>query len=509
MAYRVVVADDDRLDLSLLTELVPWTELGLQLVGTAYSGARALRLVESESPDILVLDIRMPHLDGLEVCAAAKRAIPGLKVIFVSGHEDFGYARTALHLQADAYLLKPLEVDELIESLRRVSKEIGEARRRRHNDERLVGALSLLRRQSLTLKLYGVEAPTDAQLDTRDAQPGRATSWSVLVVTTRALQYATSEDEGRSLVSGVESACSQLGIDLWAPLSDRRVAVVLPNSTAKENAHRRKRLVSRLSAGVPGGQLLVGQGPPAGWDQLSASRRAAEEQLNNTVFFEGFVGEDCAEAGLSEHHRLVSAVLGGISRGERQAVLDGIDGIVALGSRLFSRDALHALAGDLLIHVDSLLRELDADLERVLAGRPVRALLQSTQTATQLRAQLVETIDRVMSYLDEHRGSADLVLQVQSYVEERIHERLSLGNVASYFEYSPNYLGRLFKDETGSRFTDYLTETRLKKAAELLRNTRLLVYEVADRVGYGDMAYFSRQFKAKFGVSPGRYRQSR
>jgi two-component system response regulator YesN len=100
-----------------------------------------------------------------------------------------------------------------------------------------------------------------------------------------------------------------------------------------------------------------------------------------------------------------------------------------------------------------------------------------------------------------------LIREMTDFVREHLHENITLRNVANRFSFSPNYLGTIFKDATGRNFSDSVIELRMEKACDLLKNSNLKIYEIADRVGYKYLPYFSRQFRESYGVTPGEYRK--
>ena len=123
MGYSILVVDDNRLDVNCLVELMPWEAVQITHVYTAYSGREGLSILKAREIDIVLLDIKMPIMSGLEFLEKARIIHPGLKSIFVSGHEEFSYAKRAIDLEASGYLLKPIEIDELKNVLKKIVSE--------------------------------------------------------------------------------------------------------------------------------------------------------------------------------------------------------------------------------------------------------------------------------------------------------------------------------------------------------------------------------------------------
>ncbi|OPH53268.1 DNA-binding response regulator [Paenibacillus ferrarius] len=255
--YKVLIADDETLDLEGMQTFIPWESLGMEIVGAVTNGFSACELIERHKVDVLVTDIHMPNMSGLELAKRVRERFPEVRVVFVSGYRDFHYVKEALALKAYSYVLKPMNEAELIDSLTLIRADLDEAARR-----------------------------AQAELDTQ----------------------------------------------------------------------------RRPTSGLPGGETAVG----------------------------------------GKNMKLIQ--------------------------------------------------------EMILSMR------------------------------------------------ERLDQALTLKEEADRFDFSPNYLGQLFKEATGQTFHEYLAALRMEKAGELLRNPKLRIYEVAYQVGYRYMPYFSKQFKETYLMTPVEFR---
>ncbi|MGU3472519.1 response regulator [Paenibacillus sp. D51F] len=267
--YKVLIVDDEELDLKGMQTFIPWESLGLEIVGAVHSGFDAYEILAREPVDILVTDVHMPSMSGLELAEKALELHERIRVIFVSGYQDFHYVKQALSLRAWDYVLKPMDDAELEQALRKLADQL----------DREKAAMAAARQASSAQTSPAREPPTDQE--------------------------------------------------------------------------------QRLPAAAP--------------------------------------------------------------------------------------------------------------------SKPSK--------------------------------NARLIAEVVHYVESRLHENITLKEVADAFAFSPNYLGALFKEETGVNFSEHLIDRKMRIAGEMLRGTRLRIYEIADRVGYKYMPYFSRQFKETFGVTPNEYRR--
>lgn len=262
--FKVLLVDDEDLDLRGMEQLVPWSRFHMEVLAAVKSGYEALQVIKQHRMDLLVTDIRMPGMSGLELARQARTLLPSLKIIFVSGYQDFHYARQAITLHANGYVLKPIDDDELFQEVTNVSAQLQEEQER-------------------------------ARLQSPFPSPS-------------------------------------------------------PNS---------------------------------------------------------------------------------------------------------------------------------------------------------------EQAPRAPSLLDQPvlKRNQKLIQEIDQYIQTHLGENILLHEVAFHFGFSPNYFGRLFKEEMGTSFTDYVTHKKLEEAARLLCHSRLKLYEIAQRLGYSSLTYFGRQFKETYGQTPGDFRR--
>ncbi|KPV57547.1 AraC family transcriptional regulator [Paenibacillus sp. A3] len=140
--YKVLIADDETLDLEGMKTFIPWESLGMEIVGAVTNGFSACELIETQKIDVLVTDVNMPNMSGLELAKRAKERFHDVRIIFVSGYRDFQYVKEALTLQAYSYVLKPMNEDELIQSLERIRRDLDDARKREQAEHEVRQMLS-------------------------------------------------------------------------------------------------------------------------------------------------------------------------------------------------------------------------------------------------------------------------------------------------------------------------------------------------------------------------------
>jgi two-component system, response regulator YesN len=419
--YKVLLADDEKLDLEGMKTFVPWNELRMEVVDGVSNGFAACKVLEEVKIDILVTDVNMPNMSGLELARRALEKWKDIKIIFVSGYQDFNYAKQALSLNACDYLLKPMDDQELIDSLIKVSKIIDEERTHQENYWQMV---PLVKNEYLLQLFEGSYNAAGLNVINNEYQmkdfvwPGRIT---ILELDDIPWKLNASQEKEQavvmnSLLQKVASICKLHDIKQICKISNKRLALMMEEAT----------VLSVLE------QLI--------------------RQIKNELSFTMTIGVGSVFQGITE-----------IQHSYKQAI--------------------EALNYKISIH-DETIHDIQSWLRR----------------------QAYEVSEMLYNNKKQNKNWK-LIQEIIDFVRERMKNNITLRDVAEQFSFSPNYLGLLFKEVTGKNFSEYLIMMRLEKACDLLKNTNLKIYEVADVVGHRYLPYFSRQFKETYGVTPLEYRR--
>ncbi len=490
MTYRVLLVDDDRLDLELLEAVVPWDELGLAVVGRAHSAREALEIAARNEIEIALLDVKLPGTDGLALCASLKDRIPDLRVVFISAHEQFEYARRAVELQADGYLVKPVDIRKLIECMRGIRCTIDRDKEQtiRRNEWGLARVLFLT----------GDHNPHD--------EDALGVPMPVVV--------AVIADEESGLPDAlVMETLQEHGFLHFVPVGPERVAVLVPAHDEAQANRRVDTLRRDLAArGRPSATAGVGT-LCASVRELPASLATAEQRLNRALFFTGAADSTApsVESGIVRQFKLaLTELVHALIQGDSPTADDTSARLLEIAEAGRDDRVSRALVIHAITEIDNGLSMIDIDLFALTGGiAQLSETLISASSFHELSELLRRVVASALAAVSEHRytRSESLPTEVKNYIESRLSDDVSLDDVAMHFAFSGNYLSHLLKRETGESFRDILSRLRMERAGHLLRSTKMFVYEVADRVGYHDVAYFSRLFRKHYGISPGEYRQ--
>lgn len=503
----VLIVDDENYVLAGLSAKIPWEKLGLELAGTATNGREALALLEANPIDIVITDILMPEVDGLELIALALELPRRPRFIILSGHGEFEFAKKAMSFGVRHYVLKPTRMAEIEVALSELSQEI----------ESLAADSDI--------------GPVDSDL-LRDT----------LV---RALLF------GRRLEAREDELIRTLGVDL-----DTSAAMIfgidLGEPVSPQLARSAQIIAERALAGypVPGSivngscviLLVIASAIPDSIENLPVELRKLGTLRRSIRSTEPVLLGELAQRYASIAARLAASfytpaeevsVVGKIDAGAESAERGAFDGALgALQDELRTGESALSLRLDDVIaqaaaeRVDpamltARLCEMLGEVARAVGGPDLEQTLERidrirlARDADQLRAiavPLIESIARLALQLQQ-TPHLRTVNAVKESVRKRYGEHgLSLKKIATSDVYANvDYLGRVFRSVTGRGFSDYLRATRMEKAAELLRAfPQLPVHEIAERVGFGENSqYFASSFKQHFAMTPSEYRSAR
>ncbi|UQZ37493.1 DNA-binding response regulator [Paenibacillus sp. PK3_47] len=520
MEINVLLVDDEAVDLEWLRRRVAGSShLPLSSVRTATSGFAALKLMEQHRIDIILSDIRMPIMTGVEFARKAKELYPEVQIVFISGHQDFSYAKEAIQLSASGYLLKPVDDDELDDMLKELCNRI-EKERRQHSA--LSETLTLVN-QELLLRWFSESAPGQAEAHIQGLlapylQGGTAVA--VIEIDDLAWKIQTLGEEERHAWSSrasqfIRSFVQEHNLGMVIMTYDYHFVIVAAVQEQVFTALLEaliKAFYEEFSLSVTVGSGMY----TTELVRLHESYRQAQAALS----IKWIVGKNRLIKDASEWHpkeRMASHIEETVDR-MLKAMLDyDLTAVDDCLLQLFTGDCAISRKNDvydLIIRITSKLhadlRQMNEHLYEILnwdAHDPFVLFQFETvhDILSWLRRRFFELSERL--YMKRQRQKRKLIDEITGYVKERLDQKVTLNEVAAHFEFSPNYLGHLFKVETNSLFSDFVAELRMKRVCELLGDPTKKVYEIAEQAGYKNIIYFNRQFKQYMGMSPGEYRK--
>ena len=527
--YRVLLADDEEEIRAGISRKIDWSSLGFALVGEAENGAEALELAEQLRPDVVLTDIKMPFMDGIELCRRLKQSLPASKLVVFSGFDDFEYARQAVGMNVFEYILKPISAPELSGVLERLKAQLDEQRMERCNIEALRSryeeSLPLLRELFYTRLLDGQLSPrlikeraAEYEIELPEG------TWAVALVQVDCLRESGKVERDELLLLSVRAFLQEHfamdGCDVRSVLYNDAVALLAHLDERQRIYPLMEELgrLCKLADSYLGVSLRVGLGLPCfGPQALHSSAEQARSALDYRVLMDTdnviYIGdlESDRSAWLSleeEDQRALAAAVKLGSEGQVEQVIGGLMERVR-ESRL-SLPQCHLFFLEIVTCLIKLARSGGAEVEEVF-GSDFNGLVSITdfRSLEELERWLDGCCLKLRELLGRRRTDSAwrLVESAKDYIDCSYSDSgLSVETLCSHLHLSPTYFSTLFKRETGMSFTAYVTNVRMEQAARLLRDTEDKTYLIAEKTGYTDPNYFSYVFRRRFGVTPSKYR---
>ena len=521
MAYKVFFVEDEIVTRVGIRDNVDWSANGFEFCGEAPDGEMALPLVQAIRPDVVITDIKMPFMDGLQLAKIIRERMPWVKVIILSGHDEFEYAQKAINLGVTEYLLKPVTVQDLHSVLRKVAAQIDEERKEQENllnlraqlEEHRAARIEKFLRKLVMGALASPEAIEQGEALGIDLV---ARCYLVTVIKIErgdpALPFDHREYERvQQIIAGLVAK----NPDIFLLEKDlEELVLIMKGNTLEYLLEENELLVSQIKHQIPASQskptIAVGT-PKQRLADLYQSFIEALVNIHNTAMpssIDPSAHIDKAELLKIDKSAVESYLKCGVKADFDQFFNTHIRpiGETACKSSLIK----NYIFVDLMLATAKFVNELGGSIDQIIPDlNRIGVVLAGIKTIEQIHAQAQEIIFGALAFRDSQttKQYAGMIRQAQEYIAQHyMNADLSLNQVAARVSLSPCHFSAVFSQETGTTFKEYLTEIRIKRAKELLRTTALRSSEISELIGYHDPHYFSCVFRKSTCLSPKEFR---
>lgn len=509
--YRILLVDDEAVELDTLKNYIDWKSFGVGQVDAAGNGKAAFELVLERRPDIVITDIQMPVMDGIALARKIYEWDPHIKIVFLTGYDEFSYVKAALGVRAVDYLLKPFSEES-------IGRVIGNVREEIEKDRLFDSSLDLMRKT--LLKRLCAEEQTPRELLLRELERawpegGRKAAFGMI-----RFCHVMPADIARSMEKRLA--------EIEAAWQDKEALVFLIRSYVDfgDCAQRIRRILKEhtgrdysavyLARAAAGGGLRDGFRMLESWDNemfyqqagtLWAVERFRSDKKEALAGREG--GKEAESA--AEIRRSLKACLQNAQEQELETLMERIFGYFRKNRTQKSQ---------LLIFLYDLFRPLEEKYgaENSAGAWPERdpffeqvrrcGCIQEVRELIEGFAERILAAEGGFGEGNTSAGKRDFVVKkVMEYVQEHYARVVSVEDMAREIHFSANYIRSIFKEGTGQTILEYLTDYRFKKACELLAHSEYKVKEVSLMVGYDNVSYFGSVFTRRFGMTPNEYRR--
>lgn len=535
MRHNILIVDDEQLIRQGLRARIEYLGIDVDEIFEAENGLMALRLQEEHPIDVVITDIRMPDMDGLELIQEMQKKNNQIKFVVLSGYAEFSYAETAIRLGVKAYLLKPVSNDDLKAAFDKAYKEMEQTASVRQE-------VQMKKRMDREKQVYQQEKALNALFSSQEA--GAVTReqlcklcgydekmWaggaeSVLYLAILHINKESFEHQRfrpvdhelvrfmiRNIFEEIQAPCEKLLVN---SLSDTRqmYGIFIGDDKKKlrmevERIYLRMRSVLEKKMGI---YLTIGVSrcrSQLEGKETSEARQALKQRIiygkGNIYFYEDIriLGEQ--EFPVSQLHLL-----------EQYIEHNEIFKVKNLVQEIFSEELVKKYGSaylrimwirilNLLLHHYERRGRNAAEIEKMLQNYNLLDRIQSLQ---EIRQKIIEMVMECVSTESVADANARSKIQMAiGYIQEHFAENLTVNVLAEHYGMSPNYFSSMFKKEMSRSAVNYITELRINQARELLYHSELSVVDISKKVGYEDSQYFFRVFKKYLGMTPLQYRE--
>ena len=541
---KIFLAEDEVIVRETIKRMIPWEDLGFELVGEAADGEMALPLLLRQKPDLLISDIKMSFMDGLTLGKVAKKEIPGLKVVILSGYDDFNYAKQAINIGVEDYLLKPITKNALIERLTEIRSRYEHEKTQKEYYEKFHREMQAYEKNS---SRDFFEALVSGSMDMmeiyrRSEKLGLdivAEAYNVLIFTMNCEEDFSGQREG---YSEWEAESLELLEEFFSENTSAMlfrcnifsygVLIKGQKETVEENTRSCVSEIQRiLDRKEQKRQWFVAAGEPV--ERLSqiqksyysASRAFSQRYLydENILYYDEMASMEKKNVTEDDSTYLQKVDVNALNPVILQKFLS--NGLLE-ETENFVKDYFYAIGQEPLeslvfrnyvtlnvrFSVMSFLKEIGCATRTLEQEDTEDVLSESSKSLENAIAYAEKIISQAIALRDQNSGNKNrsiLKTAVDFIDSHYMEEDMSLNKAANAANVSANHFSALFSQNMGQTFIEYLTNLRMNKAKEYLRCTSMRSSEIAGEIGYKDAHYFSYLFKKTQGMTPSDYRKAR
>lgn len=533
--FKLLIVDDEQDTREGLRYYFDWEKHDIQVIGDADDGTTAIDFIIREKPDIVLTDVKMPHMDGITLSNKIREINSKIKIIFISGYDDAVYLKSALKLEAIDYILKPVEMGELAAVIQRVVKIINEEKLKEKRlyemSVKLMESMPMLREKFfMTLVRDGIDIGEDVENRMRFLELELPIENNyctfILSIDDKADKIDMLSERDKQLISfSVLNICDELvnnGLKGYTFENRKGEYVCILTIRCDEDEEKlyplindiKDNLCKYLNLSVTIGVGLTVQGLRNIVRSYSAAYLNINQKLflgkNRIITMDSLETlEDCDYSfDFSRLGQLVSI----LKSANREKIILSMDDIFSEMSRDNKGNINYCLniCLQLILTASRQLMELKISIDdpKLNENEAWKQMLK-LETLHDMKSFITDYFLLVSSQIEEKRNkkSRNVIGKIKAVINSKYTENISINEIAKEVYLSTTYLCMIFKQETGETINDYLTKLRIEKAKELLRDPRNKLYDICYAIGYTEPGYFSKIFRRYTGLTPTEYRE--
>ncbi|PRX64042.1 two-component system response regulator YesN [Cohnella sp. SGD-V74] len=537
--YKLIIVDDEYSTRNGLKICIHWFDYGIEVAGEAENGSKGLELADRVRPDIVLTDVKMPGMDGIEMVKRLKERHPDTKIVFISGYDDIEYLKSAMKMDAVDYILKPVNLQELTAVIDKIMAMSKREENRKDMLQRLSAKLNEsipLLREKFFIQLIKDgnmdRASTEKRIDFLDLRLPYQAPYCVIIIgidNPRTVFEKMPEQNTQLISFAIQNICREVvearasGSAFEHQRGEYVLIVELPENEGEEIIFP---LVSELMASlngflnrmIGGISLTIGIGGTVEHlgrlaDSYQMASGAIERKLflgrNQVVTFDAMAArKDVDYRAVNERMTSLSSAL---KSGDAVQVSLRLDALFeelressGIGYIDCQRIGLQVLLVASQFLSESGIRAGDLGERESEAWAQLMKLETLDDMSHHLKVYLTQVCERIEHR--EDRRIPEVITEIMRIIQERYSENLTIADIASQVYLAKTYICLLFKQETGETINEYITRVRMEQAKKLLNGTDRKLAEICTAIGYAEPSYFTKQFRKYTGMNPSDYR---
>ncbi|MBN2558753.1 MAG: response regulator [Clostridia bacterium] len=532
----VLIVDDEKKIREGISGGIDWAGNGINICGTASSGIEALDMIDKYMPGIIITDISMADMDGLELLEIINQTYPTVKVILISGYKDFEYAQKAIALNAYSYITKPINSQALLEKVVQakddIEKRISEVKINDVIRKKLRENILVVRDSFFTTLLEG-------RIRNKEEIGGRADFLEINLDFKQFLVFIMAFESGgaaknknfydisfykAAIMSKTEEKISDIYTCHVFNLGARIGGMVCSDLIEKNILTDRMEQIKNWVNNNMGLSLSIGLGNISGSiERITLSYRSASDAADysmvlgkNVVIDSDKIAESTKEKiAMDDFDSILKTnedhLISSIKNGELPRIRAILDEIISSVNQIVRNDIRQKERVVFLLayYLTKTLFSLELQGHRYYGNENnLYAVMNAMTGINDIREFMQDFINEAVAELERTKQSKNsyLVNQAMRMIDDSQDGGITLVSVAERLQIHPSYLSKIFSQETGESFSEHLIKNKMNSARQLLKTTNKKVYEIANDLGYKDVAHFTKIFKKFFGISPTEYR---
>ena len=522
--YKVLLVDDEPMILKGMEEGIPWEKYGFEVAGTASNGKEAWEIIQNNRPDVLISDIRMPFMNGLELVKLLKENYIKMKVILVSGYDEFEYAQEAIRYGVSEYLLKPLsmpQVEELLNNIHKeITHEIEEKKNKTFFQNMLMENLPILRERFYIEVMEGKIKEDNIERRLSNLKIDFKFNNCVVALLQLKRTKIESEIDFFSVSNTIQDVFENFAPYILFKYLEN--IVLIANIEDKNHMQdflkclNEANMISKRFADIP---FYCGVGNFANdIMEISMSYKNAVAALEYSVVSddEPVIFIQDIDNIMNNHNPLLceqylNNLIGAIKLSDKRTIRHEIDCIfLEMDRGNFNIEEYQSKIIELCIDILKVARQYSLSDKRFSSARILITDIFSIRTGEQLKEWMIEYTIELSDAVNRKRLDINELLaqKAKDYIDENFRDsNLSVETLCDYLHISPSHFSNIFKKIHGINFINYLTNKRIYDAVYLLKTTDLKTKVISEMVGYPESNYFSYVFKKTTNISPANFRK--